>query len=571
MTNGITTEGFDYETLAELETAKASLNSQVDYFDELTVMSNCVLPSVLPNQHRVMGALGTLLTQNLPKIVRELSAAVAGAAEALETHRDELEELFMQGQSALTAGETAAVLTAQLRELNNSRGAGEAVLNTALADCAEAVSKCVSDLQQLSWEPVTVTPVSQRVPLWENRQLSELYWQIRNSSGEEAAALIAENSDIYEKLVRDYPLLACQLTSLPTAEQNRVNRKALKWATKNPEEAYVAMGFNETTLGTDEFKKQLRILKKQLHKADENYAELLIAGAGIGVAAQALNRENSQNRVNLSGFGRHDGAITAQVSFGDPQTAEHMALIVPGMYSTVAGTGEINTAALNLMGESLKYTNSVAISVWIGYDSPTATEEPFMKRATAGGMRLSQGINEVQRLRSNNPPKTFAVIGHSFGTTTGAEGIKRLNTPVDIFIAVGSAGLKTGTTADSLKTRRIAATSADPLPANWGILGEVMTNPLMPNAPLNYLTYALLASDYIAPIGRTLGEHRVDPRDLKGAEVFSSNRLLQDSHFVGTHSMISTDNDLVKGYFQENTQSLEWIAKEITRGGESEE
>src|SRR3954471_12855663 len=114
---------------------------------------------------------------------------------------------------------------------------------------------------------------------------------------------------------------------------------------------------------------------------------------------------------------------TAEV-FGDLSTATRIAVLVPGVDTTLAdfdrGLGGVARRAPGVQGRTLyeqlsKRDRDVAVISWLGYDPPdglgpaAATEG----RARAGARRLTTFVRDVLHQR---PDVTITLIGHSYGS-----------------------------------------------------------------------------------------------------------------------------------------------------------
>jgi pimeloyl-ACP methyl ester carboxylesterase len=141
-----------------------------------------------------------------------------------------------------------------------------------------------------------------------------------------------------------------------------------------------------------------------------------------------------------------DGKI-AEV-FGDLATATRIAVLVPGVDTTLAdfdrGLGGVARRAPGVQGRTLyqqlaKRSGDVAVISWLGYDAPdglglaAATEG----RARAGAGSLVSFVDDVHRQR---PAATITLIGHSYGSMVVGLAASRLPEVHDL-VALGSPGM----------------------------------------------------------------------------------------------------------------------------------
>ena len=146
----------------------------------------------------------------------------------------------------------------------------------------------------------------------------------------------------------------------------------------------------------------------------------------------------------------------AAVSFGNPDTAAHTAVYVPGIMNDGTRIDENAADALLLHDEATSTGASVATITWIGYDSPnwnpesmapwhlgesagdaaqTVTEE----NAEQGGHLLSQFVDGLNSTHESGDQPHLTVIGHSYGSTTSAHAAAD-GMEADSLVLIGSPG-----------------------------------------------------------------------------------------------------------------------------------
>ncbi|WP_309135391.1 alpha/beta hydrolase [Cellulomonas sp.] len=137
-----------------------------------------------------------------------------------------------------------------------------------------------------------------------------------------------------------------------------------------------------------------------------------------------------------------DGRVA--IAFGDPDTADHVSVMVPGL--TSRGTAaETNAEAAFHIYESARYSDphsSVASIMWIGYDAPSDWDSLTVARedrAIAGGERLAQYVEGLRASREGSPAH-LTVVGHSYGSTTTAHAASDHGLAADDIVLVGSPG-----------------------------------------------------------------------------------------------------------------------------------
>lgn len=137
-----------------------------------------------------------------------------------------------------------------------------------------------------------------------------------------------------------------------------------------------------------------------------------------------------------------DGAVA--LAIGNPDTAQNLATIVPGIMTDAASIGDYGTAARHLY-ESARlsdpYTSSAVIA-WIGYDHPTDWDignTVTEAAAIDGGARLARYVDGLKEARTTEI-RTHTVIGHSYGSTTSAHAASDHGLAVDNLVLIGSPG-----------------------------------------------------------------------------------------------------------------------------------
>lgn len=326
-----------------------------------------------------------------------------------------------------------------------------------------------------------------------------------------------------DDLIVEYSCELASIDGIPFWVMNRAARAALDWALENGlgerrrrmrlAEVAARMGFTPGEVDSRELHDQLAGIRRDVRQAERS-------GTGD---------------VQLLALGRHDGVVTAAVSFGDLDRASRIGMLVSGMKSDVGGIDDSFKAFARIRERN----PDVGMVTWVGYRSPELWEEPFQARAESGRLTLASFLDGLSATRKDEPPIRTVVVGHSYGSNTAAEALKLTREPVDAFFTMGSAGLKPGTSAEQLHARELYAT--------------------------------LAAKDRIAPVGVSLHLSepgpRVDPRQLDGVRVLSAeeSRLGRGvtSHFLNPGQNSSADRAV--GYLDPESSATRELTK-ILRG-----
>ncbi|MFF1528945.1 alpha/beta hydrolase [Cellulomonas sp. NPDC058312] len=176
------------------------------------------------------------------------------------------------------------------------------------------------------------------------------------------------------------------------------------------------------------------------------------AQAALEAGAERVDPITGEKLVPLlhlydsSAFGG-DGKVA--IAFGDPDTADHVSVMVPGL--TSRGTeAESNAEHAFSIYESARFSDpysSAASIMWIGYDAPSDWDSATVAgegRAEAGGELLSRYVDGLRASRDGSPAH-LTVIGHSYGSTTTAHAATDHGLAADDIVLVGSPGAGGGT------------------------------------------------------------------------------------------------------------------------------
>jgi len=140
-----------------------------------------------------------------------------------------------------------------------------------------------------------------------------------------------------------------------------------------------------------------------------------------------------------------DGDGRAAVAVGNLDTADHVAVLVPGMGTTAAGMTSLR--ALTVYEQSRAgSSDSVAVLDWVGYDAPSGN--PFtddlagvvtQDMARSGAAQLAEDVTGLRAMRGDDQPH-ITVVGNSYGATTTAIAASKNGLAVDDVILTGSPG-----------------------------------------------------------------------------------------------------------------------------------
>ncbi len=150
--------------------------------------------------------------------------------------------------------------------------------------------------------------------------------------------------------------------------------------------------------------------------------------------------------------------IPAATSVGDPFTADHVSVTVPGVGGTTRGTIKGMTGeAAELRAEAqavarrVGESRDIATVAWVGYQPPDNLGQTSVLSddlAQAGAPKLTSFLGDLDAA-SHRPGQTTALFGHSYGSLTSGialgDGASRY---IDNAVLYGSPGFAATTPAD---------------------------------------------------------------------------------------------------------------------------
>ncbi|WP_052390502.1 alpha/beta hydrolase [Streptomyces sp. NRRL B-24484] len=184
-----------------------------------------------------------------------------------------------------------------------------------------------------------------------------------------------------------------------------------------------------------------------------------------------------------------EGQGRAVLSYGDPDTADDVAVYVPGFGTDLAAAGRgdaeraerIRTAAAGCGGG-----RTTAAMVWLGYDAPPNEGLDLRSVQVAGDARAKDGAADLNRflggLRAARPgePAHVTAVGHSYGSLVVGLAARQDGAGMDDVVLVGSPGAGVDR-ADALKVGAdhvyVGVAEHDPvgrLPAGTGVAGRML-------------------------------------------------------------------------------------------------
>ncbi|MGA5133236.1 alpha/beta hydrolase [Streptomyces olivoreticuli] len=234
-------------------------------------------------------------------------------------------------------------------------------------------------------------------------------------------------------------------------------------------------GEEQTTYQWEQWAKKKQILEEKLSgikKIETRFAE---TGDGGLPRAYLLG-------FDTKGLGR------AVIANGNPDTAEHTAVYVPGTTSRLSNaTGDINKmTTLWRASNAMPGNPSVSTITWIGYDAPQSAmptqngdlipDAVFTSYADKAAPALSKFLDGTRVAQGGPHASHLTVVGHSYGTTAIGDTSIKHGLGADDIVSVASPGMLVGH-ADELDAPKghvwseAASTLKDQVPLGGKLVG----------------------------------------------------------------------------------------------------
>ena len=130
------------------------------------------------------------------------------------------------------------------------------------------------------------------------------------------------------------------------------------------------------------------------------------------------------------------------VAVGDLDRADNVALLVPGLGSTVGGTlRDLTATAARVTGLARERSphETTATIAWTAYDAPNLLQVAGAGAAVAGARLLSSDLHGL-RAATGGATAHVTAIGHSYGSTTVGTALRSRTAGVDDVVLLGSPG-----------------------------------------------------------------------------------------------------------------------------------
>lgn len=177
----------------------------------------------------------------------------------------------------------------------------------------------------------------------------------------------------------------------------------------------------------------------------------------IAAIREALTVPDS-HLVYVAKPAHHTQMIAAATSVGDPFTADHVSVTIPGVSGSTRGSivGMTRDAAdlrneASDIAEQIRASQNIATVAWLGYQPPLNLGDSSVLNddlAHAGAPRLTSFLHELDEA-ARNPGQSTALFGHSYGSLTSGIALHDgASQYVDNAVLYGSAGFQADTPAE---------------------------------------------------------------------------------------------------------------------------
>ncbi|MEU8622927.1 alpha/beta hydrolase [Streptomyces sp. NPDC048623] len=178
----------------------------------------------------------------------------------------------------------------------------------------------------------------------------------------------------------------------------------------------------------------------------DRYRELTGALKGMDAIQGRFDRTGIKGtpEAYLLGFSP-EGNGRAIVANGNPDTADHQAVYVPGTTANLSGIdGDIKRMERLWSVANGADNGSVSTVTWLGYDAPQdiVKDSPFSHYANDGAPAYNRFLDGLDASRAVDSDPHRTAIGHSYGTTLIGSAARQGDLNADDVILAGSPGVQ---------------------------------------------------------------------------------------------------------------------------------
>ncbi|MBB4916940.1 alpha/beta hydrolase [Streptosporangium saharense] len=253
-----------------------------------------------------------------------------------------------------------------------------------------------------------------------------------------------------QRLIDKAPGVVGSLNGLPSATRDSANRAFLSLEEKRLREERAELLKKQDALRPPPGRFMGVGGKTALGTKIAEYSTMLARVEAVK-AARADGGRNGRPPALLLAFDA-TGQGRAVVSYGDPDTANHVTTYVPGFTTTIEGGGGDFKRALTTWDQAYRLSpgKRTASIAWLGYDAPQMGQVftpghtvAFKGAAESGAKELASFVDGLRASHAPDVPANLTMVGHSYGSlTTGQAAVRRpFGKLADDLVFVGSPGL----------------------------------------------------------------------------------------------------------------------------------
>ncbi|GAA3907522.1 hypothetical protein GCM10022244_17020 [Streptomyces gulbargensis] len=336
-------------------------------------------------------------------------------------------------------------------------------IGDAVREAAEIDSRYAAVLRKLKAEPgLTVSDATLADAAADTRAMQEAAGKYaddgkipQGKSPQENAAwwngLTQEQRDEYATL---YPASVGALDGIPSAVRDDANRMVLAETRAQTQLELNAIPKQPQEYLPNPNGQYPAVIKNPAwrewnDKYGDRYARLDSSLKGMNAieARFAQTGKEGLPEAYLLGFSS-EGNGRAIIANGNPDTAKHTAVYVPGTTSNLGSIGGNIDRMVDLWRSTdrLPGDDSVSTITWLGYDAPQdiVKDAPFEHYATDGAPAYNKFMEGLEVAQGGPDKSHTTAIGHSYGTTLLGAAARDGHLRADDMIVAGSPGVLVG-------------------------------------------------------------------------------------------------------------------------------
>jgi hypothetical protein len=249
-----------------------------------------------------------------------------------------------------------------------------------------------------------------------------------------------------EQAIRDYPDVVGWLDGVPVEDRDTANRVMLDRYEFSLQDRQKYLQARWDELSRDPLVPpdgaEARAVREELSTVDRTLA-------GLGVVDRSLDKLGDRGYllgIDPAGDGK------AIVAVGNPDTARHTAVWVPGLGTDLGSTSGNVDRVMHLQEAADQQTrgvqNDVATVMWLGYDAPEGDSSVVTGERSKQGAGPLRGFVDGLRATHDGGDYHVTAVGHSYGSTVVSQAALPGGFAVDDMVTAGSPGMDTGHAAD---------------------------------------------------------------------------------------------------------------------------